>query len=326
MNKRRELVIGLGVGAVVAPLGSFAQQPSRVRRVGVLETTSTNSVFLPAFRKGLRDLGYVEGENLVIAYRSADGRLERLAELATELVAAKVDVIVTRATNASLAAKNATGVIPVVAVQVGSPGRKRAREVPLASRRQRDGAEFCLLRVVREARRAPQGGDSCGQANRCPHESGQSRCRKCLEADRIGRAGPGRRAAGFDVRKADDLAHAFDVAGKQGVGALVVVGGSLMQPNREIIVALGRKHRLATMYPGREFVDAGGFDVLRCRLPPDCSIAQRVSFTGFSRAQGQPILVEQPTNFELVINLKTAEALLLTIPTSLLLRADEVLQ
>lgn len=121
MNKRRELVSALGASALAAPLGLFAQQQGRVWRVGVLETTSTNSVFLQAFREGLHDLGYVEGKNLLIEYRSADGRLERLAELAMELVRAKVDVVVPRATNASLAAKNATAAIPIVAVEVGSP-------------------------------------------------------------------------------------------------------------------------------------------------------------------------------------------------------------
>ena len=114
MNKRRELVIALGASALVAPLGTFAQQQGKVWRVGVLDTTSTNAVYLEAFRKGLHELGYVEGENLVIEYRSADGRLERLAELAIELVRAKVDVIVSRGTPASQAAKNATGVIPIV--------------------------------------------------------------------------------------------------------------------------------------------------------------------------------------------------------------------
>src|SRR5438874_1119935 len=121
MNKRRELVIALGAIALVAPFGSFAQPQGKVWRVGVLDPNSTNAIFLESFRKGLHDLGYIEGQNLVIEYRTADGRLERLAELAMELVRVKVDVIVPRGTNASLAAKNATGTIPIVAVEVGSP-------------------------------------------------------------------------------------------------------------------------------------------------------------------------------------------------------------
>src|SRR4030095_6082078 len=123
MNKRRELVIALGAGALVVPLGSFAQQQGRVWRVGVLDTTSTsmNAVNLGAFRKGLHELGYIEGGNLVVQYRSADGRPERLAALAIELVRAKVDLIVPRGTPATQAAKNATGTTPLVVAGCVSP-------------------------------------------------------------------------------------------------------------------------------------------------------------------------------------------------------------
>jgi putative ABC transport system substrate-binding protein len=123
MNKRRELITALGASALVAPLASFAQQQGKVWRVGVLDTTSMsmNAVNLTAFRKGLHELGYIEGENLIIEFRSADGRPERLAALAIELVRAKVDVIVPRGTPASQAAKNATGIIPIVVTGFGSP-------------------------------------------------------------------------------------------------------------------------------------------------------------------------------------------------------------
>jgi putative ABC transport system substrate-binding protein len=123
MNKRRELITALGASALVAPLASFAQQQGKVWRVGVLDTTSMsmNAVNFTAFRKGLHELGYIEGENLIIEFRSADGRPERLAALAIELVRAKVDVIVPRGTPASQAAKNATGIIPIVVTGFGSP-------------------------------------------------------------------------------------------------------------------------------------------------------------------------------------------------------------
>jgi len=326
MNKRRELVIGLGAVALVTPLGSFAQQPGRVRRVGVLETTSTNSVFLPAFRKGLHDLGHIEGENLVIEYRSADGRLGRLAELAIELVRAKVDVIVPRGTNASLAAKDATGVIPIVVVQVGSPeesGLVKSLSHPggnvtgLSS----VSAELYEKRVELIKEAVPVVRGIGGLTNLSNPDAANS-------WKRIASEGPSLRVQLqlLDVRKADDLAHAFDVAGKQGVGALVVIGSSLMQPNRELIVALAAKHRLPTIYPSREFVDAGGLMSYAIDYPQlfyrAASLVDRI----FKGARPADIPVEQPTKFELVINRKTAKALELSIPQSLLVRADEVIQ
>ena len=326
MNKRRELLIALGASALVAPLGSFAQQQDKVWRLGVLETTSTNSVFLPAFRKGLRDLGYVEGKNLIIEYRSADGRLERLAELATELVRAKVDVIVPRATNASLAAKNATGVIPIVAVEVGSP-----QESGLVKSLAHPGENVTGLSSVSAElyeKRLELIKETVAGVKRIGGLTNLSNPDAANSWKRIATEGQslGVQLQLLDVRKADDLTQSFDVAVKQGVGALVVIGYSLMQPNRELIVALAAKHRLPTIYPGREFVDAGGLMSYAVDYPNlfyrAASLVDRI----FKGAKPADIPVEQPTKFELVINLKAAKALGLTIPQSVLLRADQLIQ
>ena len=173
VNNRRKLVIALGASALVSPVCSFAQQQGRVWRIGVLDTATTamNAENLDAFRKRLRELGYVEGQNLVIEYRSADGRPERLAEQAIELVRAKVDVIVARGTPASQAAKNATGVIPIVGHSVWLSGGKRTREVLITPRRESHWAEFCHPRPECEARRADQADGSGRQANWWPDES-----------------------------------------------------------------------------------------------------------------------------------------------------------
>jgi putative tryptophan/tyrosine transport system substrate-binding protein len=326
MNKRRELVIALGAGALVAPFGSFAQQPPRVWRVGVLETTSTNSVFLPAFRKGLRDLGYVEGENLVIEYRSADGRLERLAELANELVRAKVDVFVPRATNASLAAKNVTGVIPIVAVQVGSP-----QESGLVMSLSHPGGNVTGLSSVSAElyqKRVELIKETVVGVKRIGGLTNLSNPDAANSWKRITSEGPslGVQLQLLDVHKTDDLAQSFDLASKQGVGALVVIGSSLMQPNRELIVALAAKYRLPTIYPGREFVDAGGLMSYAVDYPQLFYRAASVVDRIFKGAKPADIPVEQPTKFELVINRKTAKTLSLTIPQSVLARADELIQ
>ena len=326
MNKRRELVIALGAGALVAPFRSFAQQQGKVWRLGVLETTSTNSVFLPAFRKGMHDLGYVEGQNLVIEYRSADGRLERLAELAIELVRANVDVIVPRATNASLAAKNAMGVIPIVAVEVGSP-----QESGLVKSLSQPGgnvtglssvsAELYEKRVELIKETVPGVKRIGGLTNLSNPDAANSWNRIATEDQALGV-----QLQLLDVRKAQDLAHSFDMASKQGVGALVVIGYSLMQSNRDLIVALAAKYRLPTMYPGREFVDAGGLMSYAVDYPQlfyrAASFVDRI----FKGARPGDLPVEQPTKLELIINLKTAKALGFTIPQSVLLRADEVIE
>jgi putative ABC transport system substrate-binding protein len=325
MTKRRELVIALGASALVVPLGAFAQQPGRVWRLGVLETTSTNSVFLPTFRKGLHDLGYVEGGNLVIEYRSAEGRLERLAELAIELVRAKVDVIVARATNASLAAKNATGVIPIVAVEVGSP-----EESGLVKSLSHPGGNVTALSSVSAElyeKRVELIKESVAGVKRIGGLTNLSNPDAANSWKRIATEGKwlGVQLQLLDVRKAENLPHSFDVASKQGVGALVVIGYSLMQPHRELIVALAAKYRLPTIYPGREFVDAGGLMSYAVDYPQLFYRAASLVGRIFKGAKPADIPVEQPTKFELVINLKTAKTLSLAIPKSVLLRADEVI-
>jgi ABC-type uncharacterized transport system substrate-binding protein len=121
--RRREFIMFVGFSAVARPIGALAQQTSKIWRVGMLETTSEtlNAPNVNAFRRGLRELGYVEGQNLVIEYRSGEGRIERFPDLAVELVRLKVDVVVTRGTPAALAAKNATTTIPIVMAAIGEP-------------------------------------------------------------------------------------------------------------------------------------------------------------------------------------------------------------
>jgi putative tryptophan/tyrosine transport system substrate-binding protein len=326
MNKRRELVIALGASALVVPLGAFAQQQDRVWRIGTLDATSMNAALLEAFRKGLHELGYIEGKNLVIEYRSADGRLERLAELASELVRAKVDVIVPRGTNASQAAKNATATIPIVVAAVGSPV-----ESGLVKSLSHPGGNITGLSSVTAeltAKRVEFIKETVPGAKRIgclTNLSNPDAAISWKQSESEGRS-LGVQLQLLDVRKSEDLAPSFEVARKQGVGALVVIGNTLMQPNRELIVELAAKHRLPTIYPAREFVDAGGLMSYSVDYAQLYYRAANFVDKIFKGAKPANMPVEEPTKYELVVNLKTAKALGLAIPSSLLLRADEVIQ
>jgi putative ABC transport system substrate-binding protein len=326
MSKRRELVIALGASALVAPLGSFAQQQGRVWRIGILDATSTNPALLEAFRKGLHELGYVEGKNLVIEYRSADGRLERLAELAIELVRTKVDVIVPRGTNASQAAKNATATIPIVVAAVGSPV-----ETGLVKSLSHPGGNVTGLSSVTAdltAKRLEFIKETVPGARRIGCLINRSNPDAAIGLKQIEKEGQSRgvQLQLLDVRKSEDLAPTFEVARKQGVDAIVVIGNSLFQPIRELIVELALKHRLPTIYPAREFVDAGG--LMSYSIDYAQLYYRAASFVDkiFKGAKPADMPVEQPTKFELVVNLQAAKALDLTFPQRVLLRADEVIQ
>jgi putative ABC transport system substrate-binding protein len=324
---RRTFIGGVASGGLVTSLGSFAQQRGRVWRVGVLDTSSSMSaVQLEAFRKGLHELGYVEGENLVIEDRTADGRPERLAELAIELVRAKVDVIVPRGTPAALAAKNATAVIPIVAIEVGAPvetGLVKSLSHPSGNVTGLSSvsADLYAKRVELIKETVPGVKRIGGLVNL----SNPADAAFWKQTERLGQS-LGVQVQLLEVRKSLDLASSFDAASKQGLSALVVIGVALLQQYRELIVELAAKHRLPTIYPSRAFVDAGGlmsyaidYDQLYYRA---ASLLDKI----FKGAKPGDLPVEQPTKFELVINLKTAKALGLTIPQSVLARADEVIQ
>jgi putative tryptophan/tyrosine transport system substrate-binding protein len=328
VNKRRKLVIALGASSLVSPVCSFAQQQGRVWRIGILDTTTTsvNAENLDAFRKRLRELGYVEGRNLVIEYRSADGRPERLAELAIELVRAKVDVIVPRGTPASQAAKNATGAIPIVVAEFGSPV-----ESGLVKSLSRPGGNLTGLssvtpdlsakRVELIKQMAPDVRRIGGLTNLSNADSALSWKQTERECQSLGVD-----VRLLDVRSAEEMASSFDVATRQGVGALVVIGYALTQPNRKLIVELAANHRLPTIYPAREFVEAGGlmsYGVDYAQLYYRAASLVDQIFKGENPGD---MPVEQATHFILTINLKTAKALGLTVPQSLLVRADEVIQ
>jgi putative ABC transport system substrate-binding protein len=324
---RRLFLAGAGAVLLAAPLAAEAQQSGKGWRIGVLEGTpvAPNAANLEAFRQGLRELGYVERRDYEIEYRSADGRTDRFPDLVAELVRLKVDLIVTRGTTGALAAKNATRTIPIVMATSGDPVA-----VGLVASLARPGGNVTGLSSIN----AELVGKRLGLLKEAI--PGIARIAVVLNLSNptlvtqrkqieVAARSLGFQAQLLDVRKPEDLRRAFDTAVKQRADAVHVGLDFLAQSNLGRIVDLAAKHRLPTIYSTRDFVDAGGlmaYGVSRLEMYRHAATYVDKIFKG---AKPGDLPVEQPTKFELVINLKTAKALGLTIPQSLLLRADEVI-
>ena len=313
-------------GLLVAPLAAAAQPAGKVYRIGILETipAAQNAANLAALRKGLRDLGYVEGRNLIIEYRSAHGRAERFPDLASELVRLKVDLIVTRGTPAARAAKNATGTIPVVMATMGDP---RAIVASFAN----PGGNITGVTTFSTeltAKRFELLKELVPNLSRVAllHNMGNPAAPPEWEETKTAARSLGLQAELLDVRSQGDLGRAFELAVRQRVDALVIGADGLTQMHQQTIVDLVARNRLPAAYPAREFVEAGGLIAYAVNYPDlyfrFASFVDKI----FKGAKPGELPVEQPTKFELVINLKTAKALGLTIPPAVLARADEVIE
>ncbi len=323
---RLVLMVILAVGLLAAPLAVRAQQVGKVYRIGILETipAARNAANLDALRKGLRDLGYVEGRNLVIEYRSADGRAERFLDLAAELVRLKVDLIVTRGTPAARAAKKATETIPTVMATMGDP------HAIVASFAHPGGNITGVTTFSTEltAKRIELLKELVPRLSRVAllHNMGNPAAPPEWEETKTAARSLGLKAELLDVRNEGDLGRAFELAVRRHVDALVIGADGLTQMHQQTIVDFVARNRLPSACPAREFVEAGGLIAYAVNYPDIyfrfASFIDKI----FKGAKPGELPVEQPTKFELVINLKTAKALGLTIPQSLLLRADELIQ
>jgi putative ABC transport system substrate-binding protein len=312
----------------VWPIAARAQQAGKVHRIGVLETISTtlNVANFYALREGLRQLGYAEGQNLVIEYRSADGRDDRFPGLARELLALKVDVIVTRGTPAAKAVKNATSTVPVVMMASGDPVG-----VGLVTSLARPGGNITglsaivgelspkRLELIREI--VPGLARIAVLAN----TSNDAVRRDWARIETAARS-LGVQSQLLDLRESDALGPTFDDASARRADALVVVIDAITQANQQRIVDLAMKHRLPAIYSSREFVDAGGLISYGVSYPDLYRRAATYVDKILKGTKPADLPVVQPTKFELVINLKTAKALGLTIPDKLLALADEVIE
>jgi putative ABC transport system substrate-binding protein len=325
--RRREFFGLVGSAAVTWPLTARAQQPTKLPAIGFLggQTPKAQSQWVAAFVQRLRELGWFEGRNVVIEYRWAEGRMERSAEIAAEIVRLKVDVIVTAGTTTVVAAKQATSTIPIVFAAAGDPVgtglvgslSRPGGNITGLSNQATDlaGKQVELLRdVVPDLRRLAILANA-GAPN------------ALLEITEVQAAARrlGIEVITFEIRRAEDIAAAFEALGSRA-DALYVVIDPLINTNRIRINTLALSARLPTIHGFREYVEAGGL----MSYGPSFSDLYRRAGDYVDKilrgAKPADLPVEQPTKFELIINLKTAKALGLNLPSSLLLRADEVIE
>jgi putative ABC transport system substrate-binding protein len=321
------VIVTLTLGLLAAPLAGQAQQPpGKTARIGYVALRSGPSFLEDAFRQGLHDLGYVEGHNITIEYRWANWQLDRVAALAAELVRLNVDVIVSTGGNhTALAVKQAVTTIPIV-FTVGN-----ALGIGLVARLDRPGGNVTgvsLLTAELNAKRlellkaaVPGVSRVAVLVNRANPTTGAvlQELEGAAQALRV-------TLHVLAVREHQEIDDAFAVMARERAEALLVVSDPMLFAQRERIVDLAVKHRLPGIFEWREFAEAGGL------LSYGANIADMyrrlASYVDKILKGAKPgdLPVEQPTKFELVINLKTAKALGLTIPPTLLFQADEVIK
>jgi len=329
MDRRSTVLALLALGA--APFTAEAQQATKVARIGYLANNPATSPYLrETFLQGLRDLGYVEGRNLVIEYREAEGKADRLPALAAELVALKVDVILAAgSTLTARVAKEATTTIPIVFAAVGDPvgsglvtslARPGGNVTGLSS----FGAELVGKRLELLKQAVP--GVDRVAVLWFPGALGERTDKDMLrEAEAAARALAVRLQV-VEARGPADFDRAFSDMTRARAGVLTVLPANMFLREHKRLVDLAAKNRLPAVYTSREFVDAGGLMSYGANQPDLFRRAATYVDKILKGAKPGDLPVEQPTKFELIINLKTAKDLGLTIPQSVLARADEVIQ
>jgi putative ABC transport system substrate-binding protein len=326
-------IVTITLSLLTAPLAAHAQQPTKVARIGYLVTGGLDSpetrILLDAFRQGLRERGYVEGQNLVIEYRAADGQLERFPALAAELVQLQPEVIVAQGTPAARAAQQATSTVPIVTPVMGDPvgdGLVASLARPggnitgltflgpeLVAKRL-ELLKEALPRVSRVAALWHPG----AYAERTPSAMVQ-------ETEAAART-LGMQLQRVEVRGPDELDRAFSTMTRERAEALIVLPSAMLYNERRRLVDLAARHRLPAMYQAREMVELGGLIAYGASIPDLIRRSATHVDKILKGAKPADLPVEQPTTFELVVNLKTAEALGVTVPRTLLFQATEVIR
>jgi len=321
---RRAFITVLGGSLLAAPLVAEAQGAGKVARIGWLGGGWPSDAFAEAFKQGLRELGYVEGQNIVLEYRWAEGRLERLPDLAADLVRLKVDIIVASSQGA-VAAKQATTAIPIVMPIITDPvrlglvaslARPGGNATGFATQNEELPGKW--LELVKEA--LPKVSRVAVLLH--PTYDGGVQLKASEDAARS----LGLRLQTLKVERLDDLLTAFAEVQKNRAEALVVSSSPLFSANKTQIIEFAATRRLPTIYHQSEFVVGGGL----MSYAPDFRDLFRRSATYVDKilkgAKPGDLPVQQPTKFELVINRRTAKALGLTIPQTLLLQANKVIE
>ena len=330
MNTRRKLLASLGMSLLATPFGSFAQQQGKIWRVGFLVPPHVDfvesDVYYGPFRQGMRELGYVEGKNLVIEWRSAEGNNERLPGLATELVNLKVDVIVTVGTPAASAAQKATAAIPIVMGNTGDPVgsgfvRSLARPAGNITGLSSMSEEFSPKQLEMLLSMVPKLSLVAALVN----PSNMSTI-KNLESVQVEAQKRGVKILRVEARTPQEIDKAFALIRQQKADALIMFNEALFVQQRSQIAEFTAKHRLPAVAQDRMFSEAGILMSYGSSLADQIRRAATYVDKIFKGARPGDLPVEQPTKFELIINRKTAKALGLTIPQSLLISAERVIE
>jgi putative ABC transport system substrate-binding protein len=325
--KRPAVLLSIAVGLLAAPLAVEAQPPAGVHRLGFLGSASPSGYahLVEALRQGLRDLGYVEGKNLLIEYRWAEGNYDQLSELAAELIRLKVDLIVTHGTPGTLAAKQATTTVPIVMAISGD-----AVATGLVASIARPGGNVTgstfffpelnakRVELLRETLPGASRIATFGNAD----NPSVAQALKMME--------PMARALKVDlevvqVRRPAEFSRAFSAMAKRRVEGVVLIDDALLTASVQQLADLAAKTRIPTI-GGREYAHAGGLMAYAVNFPVIWRRAGVFVDKILKGAKPADLPVEQATTFEFVINLPTAKALGLTIPPAVLARADEVIQ
>jgi putative ABC transport system substrate-binding protein len=327
--RRRDCIALLGGAAAAWPLAARAQQPGKVFRIGFLGTSSLSLErhLVDAFRQRLRELGHGEGESIAIEYRWAEGQDDRLSKLATELVRLKPDVIVTTGTPGTLAAKQATDTIPIVFASSGNPVQSGL--VASFSRPGGNVTGFTILGPELEGKRLEILREVVPGLSRIA-VIWNSANPPVVTFYQQAQAAAARLGVTLDpvveVRRVDDLKSAFSTIASARAQAMIVLADRFLLAHRMQIVSFAATSRIIGMYPYREYVDAGG---LLSYAPSNIDLFRRTAIYVDKILKGtKPVdlPVEEPTKFDMVINLKTAKMLGLDVPPTLLARADEVIE
>jgi putative ABC transport system substrate-binding protein len=330
MNNRRKLVIAFGAGALAMPLASFAQQQGKVWRVGFLSFRSRpenlDSHFYGGFPRGMRELGYVEGKNLLIEWRFADDKADLLAGLAAELVQLKVDVIVAASSQAISAAQKTTTTIPIVMGTTGDPvgsGFVKSLAHPSGNI---TGLSIItgdispkhldmLLRMVPKLNRVAV----LVNPNSSTHRTILIGVQAAAESASV-------KVLPAEARTTQEIENAFSMMTRDHVGAVIVGADAFFIQHGREIAELAAKKRLPSISANREYAESGGLMAYGQNLADNFRRAATYVDKILKGAKPGDLPVEQPMTFELFINRRTAKALGLTIPQELLLRADKVIE
>ena len=324
--KRKITVLTICAMLLALGVSAQAQQPTKIPRIGILAPDSSAfpaSARYDSFRQGLRELGYIEGKNIFIEIRYAEGKQDRLSDIANELVKLKVDVIVTATRPGARAAKNATKTIPIVFAAVGDPVR-----AGLVSSLARPGGNITGLSILETelfGKRLELLKETFPKITRVAYFR-ESQGTGSVEIQAAAARALGLQLQSLEVRSAKDFDGAFEAVLKERAQALTTAASPVISTNQQRIVAFAAKNRLPALYPYREVIEAGGLMFYGVSFSDLFRRAATYVDKILKGAKPADLPVEQPTKFEFVINLITAKQIGLTIPPNVLVRADKVVK